>query len=543
MLVNFLYLSILSGLTYCIGKGILTLFKSSLNQDDRLLIFIVGLFYLTTISVISLNIQAMFFLLVLLPTFRGITTSFRQSKLSSLFSRIVKRKKAVILYVLVTAVFALIGADAVKDYDAYLYHLQTIHWLQVDPLVVGIANLHQRLAFNSVWFNLQAQLSISTFFGYPLATLNVWIVSQTLFYLVHQSEAKKLLSAKLAEYLLPTLLLILSAADPLYRLLRGYSPDAPIIVLIILFFHQLILNKKTPEWFITLFLLSVLAIWIKVSALPLIIFVFITGVMNHTMLLKKKGIMLTCMSIFLIWLIVFTGTNIMKSGYALYPVSSTRVQVYWAESVESVKHLSNIITSWGKIQAIDSNYFSTRNFDWIPTWIQQASTSNLLVVGNALLCIFLCLLYNSVKGYKETAMYSMFLVIFLVYWFVLAPDFRFGLGALLSGIYFGIQAVQSITIRDTYKVYIYLSVIVPYILIIPFFQNYTHWIVTYPKTIPAGLLNYPVHETYIHNKKYYVPQLGDDRGDYSHFPSSPKIHPCLKQKNKGVLTVFSIDCD
>ncbi|WP_448207440.1 LIC_10190 family membrane protein [Azospirillum sp. sgz302134] len=61
---------------------------------------------------------------------------------------------------LVVPPFVVMGAWSVYNgashYDTGLYHLQTILQLQDDPFVVGLANIHHRFGYNSMWFPLAA---------------------------------------------------------------------------------------------------------------------------------------------------------------------------------------------------------------------------------------------------------------------------------------------------------------------------------------------------------------------------------------------------
>ncbi|MEJ5224399.1 MAG: hypothetical protein WHV44_08075 [Anaerolineales bacterium] len=48
------------------------------------------------------------------------------------------------------------AALPVSNFDIGLYHAQSIQWLEKFPAVPGLANLHERLGFNSNWFGANA---------------------------------------------------------------------------------------------------------------------------------------------------------------------------------------------------------------------------------------------------------------------------------------------------------------------------------------------------------------------------------------------------
>ena len=54
-------------------------------------------------------------------------------------------------------------AVASQHYDSGLYHLQSIIQITESPVVLGIANLHMRFGYNSLWFVDAAMLTIPGF--------------------------------------------------------------------------------------------------------------------------------------------------------------------------------------------------------------------------------------------------------------------------------------------------------------------------------------------------------------------------------------------
>src|SRR6478736_1562306 len=81
---------------------------------------------------------------------------------------------------LVLAVLALWLAfralDFPRNYDSGLYHFATIRWIGEFPAVPGLANLHDRLAFNQSYFLFVALLNAHPFSneGYHAANSLLW---------------------------------------------------------------------------------------------------------------------------------------------------------------------------------------------------------------------------------------------------------------------------------------------------------------------------------------------------------------------------------
>src|SRR5215471_978333 len=59
-----------------------------------------------------------------------------------------------------------------RTYDAGLYHLSAIRWISSYPIIPGLANLHDRLGFNSSYFLFQSMLDVGlwTHRSYHLAS-------------------------------------------------------------------------------------------------------------------------------------------------------------------------------------------------------------------------------------------------------------------------------------------------------------------------------------------------------------------------------------
>jgi len=71
-----------------------------------------------------------------------------------------RRKPVILLAVLLAAWAANQAAGAPEVYDTYLYHLSIVRWYTSYPIVPGLGNLHERLAFNNSSLLLAAMLEV-----------------------------------------------------------------------------------------------------------------------------------------------------------------------------------------------------------------------------------------------------------------------------------------------------------------------------------------------------------------------------------------------
>lgn len=71
--------------------------------------------------------------------------------------------------------FAVLASTAPVVYDTSLYHVQAIEWIEKYGVVKGLGNLHNRLAYNSSFFALQALFSWNSIVGQSLHGMNCFL--------------------------------------------------------------------------------------------------------------------------------------------------------------------------------------------------------------------------------------------------------------------------------------------------------------------------------------------------------------------------------
>src|SRR5271157_5842477 len=91
------------------------------------------------------------------------------------------------LLVIIAIWIAILSMSSPTIFDDGLYHFNSIRWLNEYPIVLGLGNLHSRLAFNQSFFAYVAYLNFYPFFnhGYNIANsfLLVVLLAECLTYL------------------------------------------------------------------------------------------------------------------------------------------------------------------------------------------------------------------------------------------------------------------------------------------------------------------------------------------------------------------------
>ena len=87
-----------------------------------------------------------------------------------------------LLAVLIVLLLVYITAGNTWHYDTDLYHAQAIRWIEQFGVVKGLGNLHNRFAYNSAFFCLQALFSLKFAVNQSLHSLNGFVAAVMLCY-------------------------------------------------------------------------------------------------------------------------------------------------------------------------------------------------------------------------------------------------------------------------------------------------------------------------------------------------------------------------
>ncbi|WP_299767444.1 hypothetical protein [uncultured Dokdonia sp.] len=210
-------------------------------------------------------------------------------------------------------------ASAPYIIDNESYYIQTIKWLDSYGFVKGLANFHFFLAQNSGWHVLQSALNIDIITSYFNDINGFYLVLGNLYALDKLSQYFK---QKEKYFLLIGLFPIFNVF--LFQFISSPSPDLPIYLLSLIIFGEFLSQYTFHKGasYSSLFTLGVFAIFIKVTAVFLLIFPVILYVKNKTSL-KQDISKLTLLSG--IAFILFVVKNSIISGYPLYPIASFRL--------------------------------------------------------------------------------------------------------------------------------------------------------------------------------------------------------------------------
>ncbi len=356
-------------------------------------------------------------------------------------------------------VFILIPFIWKNFYDTGLYHIAAMRWTLESPLTYGLANLHGRLGFNSLWTPLISIIDgFAIILNDPLFLLNgimtVFFCSIVVMRSIRLYKEHK--SFQFSDvFLLFSLIPIFLYGT---NFINSASPDYAIIILTLFILYLYLYAYENQKYlkniFILAFLLSVFALTIKISAIILCIctvgsLIFIVFRRHHFFLFKNsitpfveditkiiKTHYTPLLLMFLILLIWLTR-GIILSGYAIYPFPWTGIHhLPWTVPLSLAQGEQEAVIGWARNPGPD-HLSSLHDWTWVPKWFANSGKHLFIPIITLLVSVAILLVYkfhfklSFIK--KGPFLHILFIsIIGVIFWFLTAPDPRFGYGVIFG---------------------------------------------------------------------------------------------------------------
>ncbi len=407
-------------------------------------------------------------------------------------------------------------------YDTGLYHAQSIRWIEEYGIVKGLGNLHNRLAYNSAFFSLQALFSLKFLVNQSLNTMNGFIAFLLLSYAVisqHALRKQKTVTSDL--FKLGIIIYLLLSETKFFISSPGSDLAALSLVLYLCAkWCELTETDHTDETaYGLLCLLSLWAITIKLSAAMLILLAIYPAIM----LLRNKRWKLTGLLIGVGIAIVlpFLARNVIISGYLLYPAASLDLfDVDWKMAASVAENDSKEITAWGRGLKIVEHYDDPASV-WLPLWYDSLSVGYQILVWLNVACLIGSLAYALYCIRKRRNPRQLNLILFcaagLLMWFLSAPLVRYGMiYLLLLPAFFLGQLLEKVDLYPFSNLCVALFLMTSLLSITGFVVSCE----APPLVRPQGYLYFNVTESSIDGVPMYIAS-GSDCVGYFYFPSTP----------------------
>jgi hypothetical protein len=354
----------------------------------------------------------------------------------------------------------------IREYhaDTELYHLPSIVWAHQSRVPIGLANIVDQLGFNSIWFITASLIWLP---GFELTSVfGVDALITAMFFLAlfqHGSDViygERTSISKVFAFVL--FVFLLTEGVSFIRIIGSPNTDIPAsLVTIYCFVLSLrIIENKTnhgalvQDW---LFLISfsVFALVIKVSQAPLVFLPLLLGTSVYMTKdrLNSERHTLVGAGIIVVALLLWFARGLLISGCVAYPVASSCIEsIPWTVTRESAIVQHDGIRAFGLYGEMGRN-LALSDWSWLPSWwgrfrahhFVRGMTYTLLVVAVISVYVRVRAWYANRVSEGDTSTFRrqrwfelprnywwlpLCATVFLGYWFLGAPDIRFGYGYL-----------------------------------------------------------------------------------------------------------------
>jgi hypothetical protein len=328
---------------------------------------------------------------------------------------------------------ALKAMESPTNYDSGLYHFTSIRWIEEEPLIAGLGNLHDRLAFNQSWFGLVAILNIFPFFqkGYAVAGMIIIILGVAQIFL---SSSKKGYLGLFYPVLLFSILFNL-------KQISSPSPDIAVnlvTVVITILMAELLsykqninLDQQKKFLLITIAALCVALATIKLSGAVFAFSALITSIyiFKPTNTYNSYKFILFVLGICALLYSPHFIRGIYLSGAPFFPSSFGYSEQQWSMNPDVIKETLNWVYCWARspgpecLNALD-------NWSWLYIWWKKLP-KDLAFIFTAGTILFLSPLFiRKHFSHNKARLLSAYIIcippaLSMIIWFFTAPDPRF----------------------------------------------------------------------------------------------------------------------
>lgn len=414
------------------------------------------------------------------------------------------------------------GVQYVSHYDTYLYHAQSIRWIEEFGVVKGLGNLHNRFAYNSAFMCLQALFSFAWVCDRSLHTVNTFLWLFMMLYAVGTLQIFKLKKIFLSDCFKLLIVVFLCSQSVLGALSSPHTDlmTLSLVAYIITRWVELYeMDEKEVAKYGVLCLLGVFAVSVKLSAVLVLILV----IKPAFELVKDKrwktiGLFL-CSGLLIIlpWLI----RNIVISGYLVYPYAGIDLfNVDWKMPSFQVTFDNHEIIVWGR-KLNDVNRYSESILVWLPHWLKNVEVYEaiFMILNIALVPVSLYRIIKQILRKKyEDGLILLCITILFAGWLFTAPLPRYGMIYLyLLPVYFGWVIVSNFNIKVN-KILVSAVLIGTSIYILIGAKDLSiKWYYSWPADYGAW---YEMESIDWNNMQVYTPKEGDQT-NYLEFPAIP----------------------
>jgi len=361
--------------------------------------------------------------------------------------------------------------DSIWNFDHGMYYVQYVKWLENYAVVPGLGNLWGQFGYNSTWHILTAIFSFS-FLGEDLKfnDLNglfwLFLVMRSL-YGLHYILQKK---GRLSDYF--TVFMPLPIYIMRYYFNAAFA-DFAIICLIFLLLTLTIENIENQTWGkvdlpnILLGIFCFFTVTVKLSAAPIMCLIFV--LIGYLILQKELIAISKASGIILLLVVPWLIRYYILSGFLVFPFHQidwfnpdwkvdTGISHYFQKEIEARSKIRNFQYEIEEVIRLPYE-------EWLPQWFDHMKYYEqflVVIFATSWGTFTLLFLYQILKNKNLS---RNFILIFgtlwagLLFWFLKAPDPRFGYAWLFASMFFANAFILKNLLSNIEQIPLILSII------------------------------------------------------------------------------------
>jgi len=500
----------------------------------------------------------------------GLISAIRFFKIEFSNGAIFSLSRIYLLFLTIAVLWvAILSMHTPTAYDSGLYHFNSIRWLNESPIVLGLGNLHGRLAFNQSFFTYIAYLNIYPLFnhGHNIANsfLLLILLAECLLYLskyiTPKAHTANFSTTNLATiFFLPVIIYL-----ALYSPISSPTPDVASSILQILLFIYFVraIDEKPSDTdsvsqLMFILIISAAAITVKLSNL-----LYVISICTILIFIRLKPLYVSPKQISLIVikllalpaLIIFIWSlrGVFLSGCPAYPSTIGCINAHWSIPIESVKNEADWVYSWARLphQTPDK---VLNSWDWLTPWFYRViweNKKNILIVVYPLLIFLTGVILSFILYVRQPLPQKVngnwFLIpipilVSLFFWFYLAPDIRFAHSlfwiAPIAATIIILKFIESSGKQNVSIILILLFIINANVAFILIRNPQILTNISVEGYMPIPVVNL-TEKTTLSGLKVLSPTEGDQCWD-SRIPCTPYFNPELNFVDSNIFPEFTI---
>ena len=400
--------------------------------------------------------------------------------LANIFNK-VKIPLTYLIYHVFSIFFISISSYSVGlSYDAGLYHLNTQGWMKFEKLVFGLSNLHVRYGYSSLYdfigvnFN---QTENFIYLHYLNLTFLVFLFVLILYmFLNTDSNYYKAVSILVLVFGILDNFGLGGGKNGFFEIegITKYDTSFAVILFVTNLFIGKIINQKSYELIEIHFLIFLILFLVQMrptGLLPALFFLIIILIIDKTKFFKIITSRVTIFFLFLssFWLL----KNLIVSGCLIFPIEALCFEnLRWYEANYAMNESRSIRESLRAFNIQNNLNINLNN--WFEKNEYNRTSFLNFILSFLIIFIFKKLLFQQKKINIYMTYFYFYSLLLILFWFFTAPDFRFGIGILLTSIIS--LSLSSSEIRPTINsknlIFLFLPLFFLCIASVPRLDNY-----------------------------------------------------------------------